>query len=516
MAGPENGNYRRKIKTAAEIHEIIGKRPRAKSVIMCHGTFDVVHPGHIRHLMYARQKADLMIASLTCDAHIMKANFRPYVPEQLRAMNLAALEAVDYVVIDPNPTPIENIRLIQPDYFAKGYEYFKDGLHPKTAEEVAALEAYGGEVIFTPGDVVYSSSAFIEMEPPRIAAEKLITLLEAEGVAFGALREAISKFSSCRVHVVGDTIVDSYTYCTLIGGTAKTPTFSVKHEKQVDYSGGAAVVSKHVRRAGAQVRFSTVMGDDALKEFVLDDLRSAGIDCEAVVDHSRPTTQKNVFIAGGYRMLKVDKVDNHPISDKALGQLSKSLGSGGAQAFVFSDFRHGIFGRRTIPLLTQSLPKDGLRVADSQVANRWGNILDFEGFDLITPNEREVRFALGDQDSVVRPLGMALYRKARAKLMIMKLGERGVIAFRPHQDGDVRGFLAIDSFVGNLVDPVGAGDAMLAYSTLALAVSGSPVIASVLGSMAAAVACERDGNNPVAPEDVVKKLDAVEKVAHYK
>jgi rfaE bifunctional protein kinase chain/domain len=515
MANEKNGDFRRKIKTREELREIIGPRPRIKSVIMCHGTFDIVHPGHVRHLMYAKEKADILIASLTCDAHITKAHFRPFVPEQLRAMNLAAFEIVDYVIIDANPTPLANLEYLQPDYFAKGYEYFKDGLHPKTQEEVEVIESYGGEIIFSPGDVVYSSSAFIDLAPPRIAAEKLYALMEGEGMTFDALRETMGKFQDLRVHVVGDTIVDSYTYCTLIGGTAKTPTFSVKYEKQVDFSGGAAVVSKHIRRAGAQVKFSTMMGDDLLKDFVLKDLKDQGIECFVSVDRSRPTIQKNAFIAGGYRMLKVDKLDNRPISDKVLGQLQASLASSRVDAFVFSDFRHGIFSPRTIPHLTQCLPPGVLRVADSQVANRWGNILDFEGFDLITPNEREARFALGDQDSVVRPLALELYRKAKCKILIMKLGERGAIVYRPHTSGDVRAFFTIDSFADKVVDAVGAGDALLAYATLALVATKSDVIAGILGSMAAAVACEHEGNISVAPEDVLKKLYAVEKQVRY-
>ena len=95
---------------------------------MCHGVFDLVHPGHIRHLLYAKEKADILVASLTADAHITKAQYRPFVPQDLRALNLAALEMVDFVVIDLNPTPIDNIARIQPDYFAKGYEY-ADGGH---------------------------------------------------------------------------------------------------------------------------------------------------------------------------------------------------------------------------------------------------------------------------------------------------------------------------------------------------------------------------------------------------
>ena len=514
LTDAEMVTYKRKIKTREELRDIIGPRPRKKKVIMCHGTFDLVHPGHIRHLIYAKGKADILVTSLTTDQHIAKANFRPFVPEALRAMNLAALEIVDYVVIDQNPTPIENIGFLQPDFFAKGYEYHKEGIHPKTREEMAALEAYGGEVIFTPGDIVYSSSRIIESEPPNLATDKLNALMEAEALTFDGLRETLLKFKGVKVHVVGDTIVDSYTYCTLIGGNTKTPTMSLKYERQVDFVGGAGIVAKHLKMAGAEVKFTTVLGDDALKDYVLKDLRDYGVECDAIIDPTRPTTQKNVFTAGGYRMLKVDKLDNRPVSDKTLGLFTGSLSATSAEVVVFSDFRHGIFNARTIPILAAAIPKGRLRVADSQVASRWGNILEFQGFDLITPNEREARFSMGDQDSTVRPLALDLYRRANCRYLILKMGERGIITYRA-PDPNVRSFLTVDSFTENVVDAVGAGDALLAYASLSLARGGSPVIASILGSIAAAIACERDGNEPIAPEEVLKKLAKVQKQTHY-
>jgi cytidyltransferase-like protein len=139
LTDAERATFQRKIKTPQQLREMLGGCPREKKVIMCHGTFDLVHPGHIRHLIYAKSKASVLVTSLTGDQHISKANFRPFVPQMLRAMNLAALEIVDYVVIDENPTPIENFKIIQPDYFAKGYEYNKGGMHPKTKEEFDAL-----------------------------------------------------------------------------------------------------------------------------------------------------------------------------------------------------------------------------------------------------------------------------------------------------------------------------------------------------------------------------------------
>ena len=70
------------------------------------------------------------------------------------------------------------------------------------------------------------------------------------------------------------------------------------------------------------------------------------------------------------------------------------------------------------------------KVGDSQVASRWGNILEFDNFDLITPNERETRFALGDQDTGIRPLASKLYEKAKCKTLIFKLGSNGILTLR--------------------------------------------------------------------------------------
>lgn len=506
--------YGHKIKTLEGLREAIGPRPRQKRVIMCHGTFDIVHPGHLRHLMYAKEKADLLIASLTADAHIMKANHRPFVPQELRAANLAALEMVDFVIVDPNPTPIEQMRVIQPDFFAKGYEYFANGVPPKTQEELDTLAEYGGEMVFTPGDIVYSSSALIEAAPPNLGIEKLLALMDSEGIGFDDLRRALHALTGLKVHVLGDTIVDTYSYCSLLGATAKSPTFSVKHDFSEQFAGGAAVVARHMKTAGADVTFSTVLGDDELGQFVVDDLNKAGVHVEASIDSTRPTTHKERFIADGHKMLQVDRVDNRSVGPRTLGELKRSLSSMPSDLVVFSDFRHGIFNRQTIGELKGAIPADAITAADSQVSNRWGNILDFIGFDLITPNEREARFALGDQDSVVRPLALELFKLAQSRYLILKLGERGVISYRtpgPHP----RDFFTIDTFVDHLEDPIGAGDALLSYAALTVARTDNIVMASILGAIGAAVVCERQGNTPVSPHEVDEKITALERRAAF-
>ncbi len=515
MLEPVAGGYRRKVKTVDELCAAVGARPRDKKVIMCHGVFDLVHPGHIRHLIYAKEKADILVASLTADTHITKAQYRPFVPQDLRALNLAALEMVDYVVIDRNPTPVENIRQIQPDYFAKGYEYGEKGINPKTQQEVEALRSYGGEILFTPGDIVYSSSHLIETEPPNIAVEKLLVLMEADGLDFDRLRRILECCEGKKVHVIGDTIVDSLTYTSLIGGMTKTPTPSVRYDNRVDYIGGAAIVAKHLRAGGADVTFSTVLGDDPLRDFVLQGLAESGVKCLPLIDHARPTTHKNAFVCGDYRLLKVDTLDNRSITDNQVETLAEQISGTEADAVVFSDFRHGIFNRRTIPAMTAAIPADAFRVADSQVASRWGNILEFKGFDLVTPNEREARFSLADQDTGVRPLAAKLHEEADCRTVILKLGDRGVLTCRTAGKGDLRSFFVVSSFAERVVDSVGAGDALLAYATLSMLADPSEVAASVLGSMAAALECELDGNVPITRSDLLGRIDTVEKRARF-
>ena len=92
--------YSKKIVNINKLKKLVGKMPRKKKIILCHGNFNVVHPGHIRHLIYAKTKADILAVSITGDRYVEKGVYSPFVPENLRALNLAAFQMVDYVVID--------------------------------------------------------------------------------------------------------------------------------------------------------------------------------------------------------------------------------------------------------------------------------------------------------------------------------------------------------------------------------------------------------------------------------
>jgi len=507
-------SYFRKIVKINKLSSILKKLSKKQKTILCHGNFDVVHPGHIRHLNYAKSKADILVVSITSDANIKKGNYRPFVPENLRAQSLAAFEMVDYVMIDRNEKPLSSLKILQPDYFAKGFEYNSGSLPEATKEEAEVVEGYGGEMIFTPGDIVYSSTQLLNLSQPKIDNFKLINLMKANKISFQNLKKNLKNLKNSTVHVIGDTIVDTYTNTNLIGGNTKTPTPSLHFLNKTDYIGGAAIVAKHIRSTGAKVCFTTVLGNDGLKNFVIKDLKKAGIKVNVIIDKTRPTTNKNTVVCKEYKMLKIDSLDNHPISERITKQISKYIKNEKNNIVIFSDFRHGIFNKTSIPLFIKSINKNSLRVADSQVATRWGNILDFKDFDLITPNEREVRFSLADQDSNLSELTRNLIKQAKFKNLILKLGEKGLFAVNSSENQNYS--FTIPSFVKSLNDAVGAGDALLSYASLSLLTSKSLVVAAILGSFAAACSCEINGNETIKPKAVLLKMSEIEDSLKYK
>lgn len=502
--------YSHKIVSNKELIKKINKFPRKEKIILCHGVFDVVHPGHVRHLAFAKTKAKILVVSITCDKHIKKGIYRPHIPEKIRASNLAAFEMVDYVLIDSNATPLKNLLSLKPDFFGKGFEYSSVGLPKATQEEKKIVESYGGKLIFTPGDVVFSSSKFLNQSLPNLQFEKLISLMNHNNIKFDNLRDILKKFKTKKIHILGDTIIDTYTRGSFIGGQTKTPTFSILYENHENYVGGAGIVAQHLSSAGAKVTFSTMLGDDQLKKLALKTLIKSKIKTNAYIDKDRPTTNKNLIISGDYRLLKLDTLDNTPIDNEKINFFVKSIKKIKSDAVIFSDFRHGIFHKMSIDLLTKAIPKGMFSVADTQVASRWGNVTEFKNFNLITPNEREARFALADQDSTVGRLSTLLEKSCNYENLILKLGSKGIFCATKNQKLKST-FFSLDSFATTVKDPVGAGDALLAYSTLSFLVSKSLVSSSIIGSFAAACECEFDGNIPISIKNILKKIDEVEK-----
>tara|TARA_B110000259_G_scaffold29183_1_gene31317 strand:+ start:3391 stop:4923 length:1533 start_codon:yes stop_codon:yes gene_type:complete len=498
--------YSHKIINISTLKKILNKKQNKKTV-QCHGVFDIVHPGHVRHLIHAKSLAEILIVSITADKFIKKGVYKPHVPQDLRAINLASFEMVDYVLIDDNPTPISIIGKIKPNFFSKGFEYTADSLPKATLEEEKEVSKYNGKMVFTPGDVVYSSTKILDSHLPNLKYEKLFQLMKNNKINFSLIKQTVKELKGIKVHIVGDAIIDTYVRTSMNSSHNKTPTHSVTIINEEDYVGGAGIVALHLKAAGADVHFTTLIGKDKHANFLKEKIKKTGIKSNFIEDVSRPTSNKRVYIANDNRLLKVDNLKNDPISNLILDQFLKSIKKHKGDAIIFSDFRHGIFNNSSLKSLINSIDKSQIRVADSQLASRWGNITDFKKFDLITPNEKEARFALGDQDSSITKLSIKLLEVTGSRNIILKLGSKGVLSTSKKKlYGD-----SIDGFAENILDPVGAGDALLAYSTLALIKTKSLVISSIIGNLAASCECELDGNKPITVEMILTKIEDVEK-----
>ena len=132
-----------------------------KKIVHCHGCFDLMHPGHIKHFQTAKNMGDILIVTLTPDKFVDKGSDRPVFSQNLRAESIAALECVGYVAVNKWPTAEETLRFLKPDYYVKGQEF--ENLEDKTGKiqkEYEVVEEIGSEIRFT-NEIVFSSTELL-------------------------------------------------------------------------------------------------------------------------------------------------------------------------------------------------------------------------------------------------------------------------------------------------------------------------------------------------------------------
>jgi rfaE bifunctional protein nucleotidyltransferase chain/domain len=125
-------------------------RRTGKVVVWTNGTFDLLHPGHVSSLQSARGLGDVLVVGVNSDRSVRayKGPTRPILAESERAVLIAALECVDYVVVFDEDTPSASLARLKPDVHCKGAEYAPP--HGRPVPERAVVEAYGGRVEYLP------------------------------------------------------------------------------------------------------------------------------------------------------------------------------------------------------------------------------------------------------------------------------------------------------------------------------------------------------------------------------
>jgi len=140
---------------------IAGYKKQGRKVVLCHGCFDLMHPGHIKYFQAARQMGDVLAVTLTPDRYVDKGPGRPVFGETLRAECIAALACVDMVAINRWPTAQQTLRLLQPDIYVKGQEFaaLQDATG-KLQKELDVVHAIGAQMRFT-NEIVFSSTELL-------------------------------------------------------------------------------------------------------------------------------------------------------------------------------------------------------------------------------------------------------------------------------------------------------------------------------------------------------------------
>ena len=155
-----------KIKNVIELEEIVKRLKRAgERIVLCHGCFDLMHPGHIKYFQAAKKMGDILVVTVTPDIYVDKGPDRPVFNQSLRADSIAALECVDYVAINKWPTAEETLKLLKPHIYVKGQEF--ESLQDKTGKlqkELKILKEIGAEMKFT-HEIVFSSTELLEKYP---------------------------------------------------------------------------------------------------------------------------------------------------------------------------------------------------------------------------------------------------------------------------------------------------------------------------------------------------------------
>lgn len=475
-------------------------REQGKRVVLCHGTYDLMHTGHIRYLQRARQEGDVLLVTVTGDAYVNKGPGRPVFTEHLRAENLAALECVDYVAINQAITAVEAINEIHPNVYAKGSEYRSHGddVTGNITREQAAVEAHGGHIFYT-DEITFSSSNLLN-EHFGIFTQEIREYLKdfRERWPEKELAWMIESLSDMNVLVVGDAIIDQYHYSTPLGQTGKGNILAVRHDSEEQFAGGAIAVANHIAGFAKNVTLVTGLGSiDSHEAFIRSKLLT---NVEPVFFHFRdaPTVTKRRFVdADLSKLFEVYFFREDPAFDEAdvCRWLASHIQS--YDAVIVPDFGNGLITPNIINALGE---KAGFLAVNTQInsGNRGYHVIHrYPRADFVSLNEPELRLAAHNRHDPLEAVTQAVGERVQVRQLAVTRGTKGVMMF----DREKNLFHKVPALSTRVIDRIGAGDAFLSLAGLCAAKGLNAEVAAFIGSVAAAldvqIVCNREPVNPV-------------------
>lgn len=500
---PVQPRYRDKLIGVAAFEKLREQlRLSGQTLSHCHGCFDIVHPGHVRHLHFAADQGDRLVVSLTPDRFVNKGPNRPMFNERLRAENLAALEFVDWVIVNDAPTSAELLGRIQPDRYIKGAEY-EHNLDPRFEQERAIVEQHGGKVVFSPNDIVYSSSAIIEsLRSIAQAAEPestLFSLASEHDLSSFAIADCFERARGKRVLVLSECIVDQYAHCQHPEVAQEHPMLSLIPDREEQFDGGGAVIAKHLAAMGLEVTLCTPIGHDPETMAFVERIESRGIRVERI-SCAQPLPRKLRYLVRGEKMMKIDSSTRYTLPESfAQDLIDRIVQAGGYDAMFIADFGLGLFANRLASNVIDGVRHHvGMILGD--VSGRRAQLSEMRGADVLCPCEVELRQTMHADDEPLSQLATRAMEITGARTICVTRAAQGMVIFDRES-----GVHALPALCAHPVDVLGCGDALLTAMGAALLGGADRVQAGYIGSLAAAIEGETLGNIEVGSSQIVSR-----------
>ena len=488
---------RSKITTIAEV-AAIARSLRAKNVavVQAHGTFDLLHLGHARHLEAARALGDVLVVTITADRYVNKGPGRPVFAESLRAEMLAALQYVDYVAIAEAPDAIGALEAIRPAIYAKGQDYQnpEGDVTGKITLERETVEAHGGRIHFT-DEVTFSSSELINRHlnlfEPHVR-DHLSDVRDDGGL--NRILELIEKIKEYRVVIVGDAIIDEYQYVLPMGKPPKEHIIATRYQDHETFAGGVFAAANHVAAFCAHVDVITCLGtNDSHEEFIRKSLKP-NVRLHKLARPNAPTTLKRRFVdpSSIRKLFEVYHMNDEPLTEDLEKGLADHINALCAKADVVisADFGHGLIGPRIVRQLTQLSPFLAVNTQSNSANLGYNLVTRYPRADYICIDAPEARLALGDRLSAIGDIAHRLSERIPAcPKFVVTHGKHGCVTYE-------RGHAVhtVPAVARKIVDTVGAGDAFFAV-TAPLVAAGAPMdLVGLVGNVVGALKVEIVGH----------------------
>ncbi|MCY3020071.1 MAG: PfkB family carbohydrate kinase [Planctomycetota bacterium] len=507
-----NPGRTQKIAALEELADFVAaERAAGRKIVHCHGVYDLVHIGHIKHLQAARALGDVLVVTITPDEYVDKGPHRPVFPASLRAEAIAALSCVDGVAINKWPTAVETIKLLKPDLYVKGRAREKG---PRDHTDAIVLEeetvkAVGGKLVLT-DEETYSASALINRHLDIFSpeAKEFLAAFRAKYSEEGILSK-LDAMRPLRVLTVGESIIDEYQFCSVMSKANKDPILAARHKYTEKYAGGILAVANHVAGFCDRVGLLSMLGEqDSQVDFITLHLDSK-VHAHFLRKPDSPTIVKRRFLEeyGSVKLFEVYIMRNEHLSPDDEAAFCRRLEELMPQfdVVVCADYGHGLFTEKAIEVLSTRAPFLAVS-AQTNAGNRGFNMISrWPHADFISIDEPEARLETRDEQADIRSLIQIISRRTTCKRMLVTQGRKGTLCY-----DEKAGFFELPALAARIVDRIGAGDAVLALAGPAAAL-GLPIeLVGFFGNVAGAEACGIMGNksaiNPTSIRRYVTSL----------